>query len=89
MASVVDNLNRPVAEGGVVITLRADLTGGVSLGGDQSIEPGETKRVDASIALQLIASGRAVVAVSVPPNVSDGPGSPSAATTTPPRRGRR
>ena len=61
----MDNLKRPVAEGGIVVTLRADLTGGVSLGGDASIEPGETRRVDTSIALQLITSGRAVVGTEV------------------------
>jgi len=60
VSRVVDTLGRPVAEGGILITLRPDLPGGVSLGGDATIEPGETKRVPASIAMQLLHTRRAV-----------------------------
>lgn len=96
MSKVVDNLNRPVAEGGILITLRADATGGVSLGGDDSIEPGETRRVAAHIALPLLQNGRAVRAVvdvatesgSAPVDASGEPGNsptPLVATTKPKR----
>ena len=58
MSGVRDTLGQSVA-GGIWITLRADATGGVSLGGDQSIEPGETKLVPAHIGAQLLATQRA------------------------------
>jgi hypothetical protein len=58
MARVVDTVGNTVA-GGVWITLRADAPGGVSLGGADSIEPGETRQVPASIALSLLNSQRA------------------------------
>jgi hypothetical protein len=86
MSGVKDTLGATVAEGGVLITLRADLPGGVSLGGDLSIEPGETKRLPAAVAFDLIHSGRAVRAepvkaaggadVSAPVDASGGPGNP-------------
>jgi hypothetical protein len=91
MGIVRDTLGRPVAEGGIWITLRPDLTGGVSLGGTASIEPGETRRVPASLALQLLNTQRACRAVapvvvveaeggSAPVDVSGAPAAPASAT---------
>lgn len=104
MKRVVDTLNQSVAEGGLWVTLRADSAGGVSLGGNASIEPGETKKLPAAIALRLLQSGRAVraePAKAVPVPVPDAPPAdpPTAATTStaapivapakPPKRGRK
>ena len=69
MSRVVDTLGQPVAEGGVLITLRPDLPGGISLGGEASIEPGETKRVPAAIAMHLLHTQRAVRADAADPTV--------------------
>jgi hypothetical protein len=61
MSRVVDTLGQ-VTRGQMWITLRADLPGGVSLGSDASIEPGETKQVPVHIAMSLIHTQRAVPA---------------------------
>jgi hypothetical protein len=87
MSRVVDTLGKELGAGGIWITLRADAPGGVSLGGTESIEPGETKQVPASIALQLLNTQRARRAA--PPTVvpEEAPG--VAPEGTPPTRKRR
>ncbi len=63
MSRVVNTAGLVVAEGGIWITLRPDSVCGVALGGMETIEPGETKKVTASIALQLLQTQRAYRAV--------------------------
>lgn len=53
-------------KGALRITLRAELSAGVSLGGNRGeIMPGETKEVPHGIAVGLIATGRATLAPEV------------------------
>jgi hypothetical protein len=48
----------------LTITLRADSPSGVSLGGVDTLEPGETKAVEYHLATSLLATGRATIAES-------------------------